>query len=349
MSVPAPSEERRIVLFDHDAFARHGPPPGRPHPERPKRLAAARTGLSRLPPDTWRRPEVPLATEDLLLRVHDAAYVRNVLRTLEADHHGWFDADTYYGPGTAEAALRASGASAAAVRAVLEGPHRRGIVLARPPGHHAEPDRAMGFCIFDNVAVAAAEALEAGLERVAIVDFDVHHGNGTQRIFEADPKVAYVSLHESPLYPGTGSVAEVGRGLGRGRTVNVPLPAGSDGRTYHAAFVEIVVPVLERVRPELVLVSAGFDADARDPLAHMRLGPGDFGAMTATLRDVAERWARGRIVAVWEGGYDLDALAEGWEQVARALLGEVPPWSDAPTGAIPESSRAAIDDARRAA
>ena len=351
MHHPTTEFTRRIALYDHPAFGAHAPPAGRPHPERPERLDAARKGLSRLGAGTFVRPEVPVADVARLERVHDPDHLRRLFERFEAEASGFLDADTYFGPGTAEAVLRASGAASAAVRAVVSGPARRAIVLARPPGHHAEPDRAMGFCIVNHVAVAAAEALALGLERVAVVDFDVHHGNGTQRIFEADPRVLFVSLHEWPLYPGTGDVSEVGRGAGRGRTVNVPLPAGSDGAVYRAAFLQIVLPILEGFRPQLVLVSAGFDAHGRDPLAHMALGARDFGAMAAALCAVADASAGGRIVVLWEGGYDLMALADGWEWVAQALAAShpTPPTAERHGAKLPGPARLALERARAAA
>ncbi|CAN5557598.1 hypothetical protein BH09MYX1_BH09MYX1_14180 [soil metagenome] len=212
------------------------------------------------------------------------------------------------------AAKLAAGSTAAMVERILAATtddERRGVALPRPPGHHALPERAMGFCLLNNVAVAAAHARALGAPRVAIVDFDVHHGNGTQEMFYRDPSVLYVSLHQFPFYPGTGSAEEIGEGDARGTTVNVPLGAGSGDSEYHAAFDRVVLPVLEQFAPTLVLVSAGFDAAARDPLAEMRLSPAAFGYMTQELRRLADKTAEGRLGLVLEGGYDLVALEEG--------------------------------------
>jgi acetoin utilization deacetylase AcuC-like enzyme len=195
----------------------------------------------------------------------------------------------------------------------------RALALVRPPGHHAERARAMGFCLYNNVAVAAAHARTLGAQRVAIVDYDVHHGNGTQHLFESDPDVLYVSMHQFPFYPGTGDADEIGRGPGEGFTVNVPLEAGAVDEDYHIVFDEVVGPVLRQFGPDLVLLSAGVDAHQRDPIAGMRLSTGAFTAMTAELAQIADECCGGRIAAVTEGGYDLPALRESLEGVVAAL------------------------------
>ncbi|MEI8258546.1 MAG: histone deacetylase, partial [Deltaproteobacteria bacterium] len=252
------------------------------HPERPERLVAARRGLdgslTRQSPVASR-----LASTGELVRVHSADYIER-LEALLRKGHGFLDGDTFFSPGTHEAAWRAAGTACALVETLLEpGGPSTGILLARPPGHHATRDRAMGFCVVNSVAVAAAHARARGTARVAIVDFDVHHGNGTQDIFESDPDVLFISLHQWPLYPGTGGAQEVGLGEARGRTVNLPLPPGSGAGAYRAAFERVVAPAIEAFAPGLLLVSAGFDAHERDPLAAMRVDTGTFGWMGGQL------------------------------------------------------------------
>ena len=231
------------------------------------------------------------------------------------------DADTYIGPGTRDATWRAAGASVDVARALMDGRADRAFALLRPPGHHAEPSRAMGFCLLNNVAIAAAAALDAGAGRVAIVDWDVHHGNGTQQAFEQDPRVLFVSLHQWPLYPGTGAPAEIGLGAAAGTNANLALPPGSGPEEYGLAFSRAVVPLVEGFAPDLILVSAGYDAHQADPLASMRLDAASYGAMTTALADVAERLGHGRLGIFLEGGYDLRALEESVAATARAALG----------------------------
>ena len=257
------------------------------------------------------------ATREQLTRVHDADYVRRISET--TGRATALDPDTYTSPDSYEVALIAAGAAVDAVERVLGGSHRAAVALVRPPGHHAERDRAMGFCLFNNVAIAAAHAQAIGATRVAIVDYDVHHGNGTQHIFEADRHVLYVSAHQYPYYPGTGGAEEIGRDQGLGFTVNVPMEAGSVDEDYQTVFARVVVPVLKQFEPDLLLVSAGFDAHANDPLGGMRLSSAAFGAMTAELRAVAEECCRGRMVLVTEGGYDLEALGTSLDAAIGVL------------------------------
>jgi acetoin utilization deacetylase AcuC-like enzyme len=282
------------------------------------------------------------ATREQLARVHDPDYLQQIAET--AGSAVSLDVDTYTSPETYEVALLAAGAAVDAVERVMEGRHRRALALVRPPGHHAGRHRAMGFCLFNNVAVAAAHARALGVARVAIVDYDVHHGNGTQEIFEEDPAVLYVSLHQWPYYPGTGDAAEIGRARGTGFTVNLPLEAGAVDEDYRVAFEEVVLPVLAQFEPELLLVSAGFDAHERDPLAGMRLSSQGFAAMTRELRQIADRYCDGRLAAVTEGGYDLRALAESLLAVADVLgadpAGEAR-WP-APSNVAPTRGRAAV-------
>ncbi len=334
-----------LILITTDRVADHLPPPG--HPESPERAEVmgviarewrARGGEVVAPPEVSR---------EQLLRVHDDAYLKTIENT--AGRSVALDPDTYTSPESHEIALLAAGAAVDGVERALDGRYQRAFALVRPPGHHAERDRAMGFCLYNNVAVAAAHARARGARRVAIVDYDVHHGNGTQHAFDADAAVLYVSLHQWPFYPGTGGVEDVGTGPAAGRTVNLPLEAGAGDDDYRMAFVEIVVPVLRRFEPSLLLVSAGFDAHERDPLASMRLTTPAFGAMTAELRQVADESCGGRIVAVTEGGYDLRALAGSMRAVIQALEPEVTPVPAWPACDIePSRGRRAVLAVRRA-
>jgi acetoin utilization deacetylase AcuC-like enzyme len=260
------------------------------------------------------------ATREELLRVHTAAHIDAVAAT--AGQRVRFDADTQAGPESWAAALRAAGAVTDAVERVLDGELDRALCLVRPPGHHAEADRAMGFCLFNNVAVAATAALARGLERVAIVDIDVHHGNGTQHSFEREPRVLYVSSHAWPFYPGTGAAGEVGEGPGEGFTVNLPLPSGTGDTGYARVYREIVEPIGRAFAPELVIVSAGFDAWDGDPLAGMRLSAQGYAELAAVCLGIAEEAAQGRVVFALEGGYSLEGLGAGTAAVAAAALGD---------------------------
>jgi acetoin utilization deacetylase AcuC-like enzyme len=287
-------------------YLEHRTPAG--HPECPERVEALldvaarveKAGVSVISADR-------AATPDELALVHDAPYVDAIASTAGRDVI--LDPDTFVSPRSYEVACRAAGGVLDLVDRVLAGDVDNGFAAVRPPGHHAETDRAMGFCLFNNIAVAAAYAVARhGLERVLIVDWDVHHGNGTQEIFWEDPRVLFVSLHQFPFYPGTGAVGEVGGGAGAGRTVNIPLPGGCGDDEYAAAFRRVVAPVARAFAPQLVLVSAGFDAHVRDPLGGMRVSDAGFDAMASTLLTIAAESCRGRLIAVLEGGYDLDAL-----------------------------------------
>ena len=329
-----------------EVFVHHRAPGG--HPERPARVEAVRdalvdAGLKTRGTQVEARP----ASDEELARVHTAGYLQDLAKKLPG-HHGWLDPDTYYSEGTWAAARAAAGSAAELALRVMSGELRRGLAVVRPPGHHAEADRAMGFCIYNNVAVAAAAARAAGAARVAIVDWDVHHGNGTQDIFWDDPAVQYLSVHQWPYYPGTGAPTEIGGDRARGATINVGLPAGSGDDEYLAAFDEVFVPALLRFAPDLVIVSAGFDAYRADPLASMRVTRPGFAAMADRLRAVADRAAGGRMVVALEGGYDLDGLAGGMTEVLRALTADavapLPETSDAPARrVISAPARAAIE------
>jgi len=290
-----------LPVFTHAACLAHDTGPG--HAERPQRLGAViealRNGFDDL---DWR--EAPRAGRGELLRVHDESLLAAVLEAHPAQPVA-LDPDTVLSPQSAEAALRAAGAGVAAVDLVLSGEAPVAFCAVRPPGHHATAHAAMGFCLFNNVAVAAAHALERhGLARVAIADFDVHHGNGTQAIFDAEPRVHYLSSHQMPLYPDTGHVHE----RGAGNVLNVPLSPGTGSRGFRAAWEDRLLPAIDAFRPQLLLVSAGFDAHWRDPLAQLQLDAEDFAWLTVELRRLADTHAHGRLVSTLEGGYDLEAL-----------------------------------------
>jgi acetoin utilization deacetylase AcuC-like enzyme len=310
-----------VILIHTDRFAEHQTPPG--HPERPERAEVMDAVAGR-----WRARGVEIvapraAAPAQLARVHDPEYLRRISETV--GHATALDPDTYTSPESHEIALLAAGAAIDAVERVMGASHVASLAMVRPPGHHAERDRAMGFCLLNNVAVAAAHARSLGARRVAIVDYDVHHGNGTQHIFEADPHVLYVSTHQYPYYPGTGAAEEVGREAGRGFTVNLPLEVGAVDDDYRTVFGAVIIPVLRQFEPDLVLVSAGFDAHERDPLGGMRLTTPAFAAMTSELRAVAQECCLGRIAAVVEGGYDLHALAGSLDAVIETLNGPPSP------------------------
>jgi acetoin utilization deacetylase AcuC-like enzyme len=295
------------------------------HPERPERLqavgdavAARRERLVAIP--------ARAAEDDEILRVHGADHLSRLAGAVR-DAPGQLDPDTYVSPASLDVARLAAGASVDLARAVARGELSSGLAAVRPPGHHAEAARAMGFCLFNNVAIAA-RALQAseGVERVLILDWDVHHGNGTQHSFESDPSVLYFSTHQFPYYPGTGAAGEIGRGRGEGATVNVPLPAGCGDDEYLGCFQRILVPVARAFRPEIILVSCGFDAHRDDPLASMQLSGAGFGALAAVVRAVADEHCGGRLALVLEGGYALSGLREGTGAVLDVLLAqEAPP------------------------
>ena len=302
----------KTAFYTHPDFALHSNGAG--HPERPERLEAIYSALREAGLwDELAHPTFESASEDDLTRCHTRGHIERI-KALAAAGSGWLDADTTVGPRSFEVAKLASGAAIAATRAVLKGEFDNAFVAARPPGHHAESgadlDSPWGFCLFDHVAVAARWAQsEMGIERVAILDFDVHHGNGTQQIFFDDPSVLFVSLHQSPLFPGTGSRRETGNGAGEGATLNYPLPPGSDGEIYRQVWQEVG----ERVRafqPQLILLSAGYDAHAQDPLASMQLQASDYADLIADAKKWADELCDGKLVAILEGGYNLAALGE---------------------------------------
>lgn len=306
------------LLISHPAFLEHDP--GEYHPECPDRLRAVMAGLEDESFALLERAVAPAATVEQLLRVHPQRYVEVILGIRPAAGElVMIDADTAMSAGSAEAALYAAGAVVAGVDAVFD---ESGIDTAfaavRPPGHHATPDVPGGFCLFNNVAVGARHAqVQYGVERVAILDFDVHHGQGTQAVVEADASLFYGSSHQYPLYPGTGSARE--RGID-GNVVNVPLAPNSGSREFRLGWSERILPQLDRFAPQLLIVSAGFDAHRRDPLAQLLLETDDFRWVTEELMSIADRHAQGRVVSALEGGYDLDALAASAAAHVRALM-----------------------------
>jgi acetoin utilization deacetylase AcuC-like enzyme len=323
-----------LVAVD-PCFADHDP--GRGHPERPARLEAVHAGIAQAARDLDGDTDAlvtPLghrdATADEIARVHTPGHVARLVAV--AEHGGGtLDPDTAMSAGSLPAAVRAAGAGLAAVDALASAPDGVAFLALRPPGHHARPEGAMGFCLLNNVAITAAALASRG-ERVLIVDYDAHHGNGTQEIFYADPRVAYVSFHEWPLYPGTGRLDEIGVGDGAGTTCNVPLPAGATGDLYLRGVDEIVAPLAARHAPDWVLVSCGFDAHRADPLTGLGLSAGDYGALATRMAELAPR--RSRVVVFLEGGYDLDALRDGTASTVTALVGEAVT-SEAPTAGGP--------------
>jgi len=322
-------------MLEHD--------PGGEHPEAPSRLAAILAALSERPVAGARFEAAPEASEAELVRVHGAEHVRRILAL--RGRSAALDPDTSVSPRSIDAALLAAGSATEGVRRVLDGKAAGAFALVRPPGHHAEATRAMGFCLFNNVAVAAAEAHARGLQRVLCVDWDVHHGNGTQRSFWSRRDLLYMSTHQYPFYPGSGHESETGTAEGEGFTVNVPLPAGCTDRDYFAVFTDLLLPIAEEYRPELVLVSAGFDAHQRDPLGGMRLTSAGFAALCGAVKAVADRHCPGRLVLTLEGGYDLDALTASVRACVEVMAGAAPPALKPDAGA---RARDAIDRVRAA-
>lgn len=311
---------RQVAVVRDPLFLLHSNGPG--HPESPDRLRAidrmlegfpARDQLAALPPRD--------ATHEELSWVHDEAYVRRVAQTRGVTHTV-FDADTSANARSYESAVRAAGGVISCVEAAAGGGFSAAFALVRPPGHHAERDRAMGFCLFNNVAVGAEYALRRlGLERILVVDWDVHHGNGTMHSFYRSERVLVFSAHQYPYYPGTGAVDEIGSGPGEGFTVNVPLPAGQGDAEYSAVFQRVLLRLALEYRPQMILVSAGFDIARGDPLADMRVTPAGFSAMTSMLLEASAACCPGRLVFTLEGGYALDSLAGGVSAVLGTLVG----------------------------
>jgi acetoin utilization deacetylase AcuC-like enzyme len=303
------------LLYTHPICLEHDPGAG--HPESAARLRAVLAALADPQFAGIERREAPEAALDDLLLVHPRRHVERILNAVPGAGHVAIDADTVLSPASGRAALRAAGGVTAAVDAVVAGQADNAFCAIRPPGHHAEPDRAMGFCLFNNAAIGALRAREVhGLERVAVVDFDVHHGNGTQAAFAANENLFYASTHQYPLYPGTGAASETGVG----NIVNVPLRPMSGSGPFRRAFSERVLPALDDFRPDLVIVSAGFDAHRADPLAQLMLEESDYTWVTEKLVELAARHAEGRVVSTLEGGYDLIALGASAAAHLRVLM-----------------------------
>lgn len=306
------------VLYTHPSSLAHDTGPG--HPEQQARAKVIHGAIER---EEQKgnfagiiRRDAPEATREQLERVHDARFVEAILQAVPGEGHVRIDADTVMSPASGEAALCQAGAVCAAVDAVMAGEADNAMCALRPPGHHAEPDRAMGFCLFNGIAVGAMQAIaQHGLERVAIYDFDVHHGNGTQAAFERDGRVQYLSTHQWPLFPGTGAKEETGIG----NIVNRPLPSGTGSRAFRDVVEGDILSAMDEFKPELVMISAGFDAHRADPLASLELVEDDFAWVTEELVALAKRHAQGRVVSVLEGGYDLAALTSSFLAHLNAL------------------------------
>ena len=305
-----------ILVFADERVAEHRPPRG--HPERPERYAAAVEGVEAAgfgDAIEWREPTP--APHSALVSLHDSAHVDGIVARGDEDYVQ-IDADTHMSSGSLQAARLAAGAGIDAIEALRAGEADNAFCIVRPPGHHATPTRAMGFCLFNNIGVAAQTITDAG-ERVAIVDFDAHHGNGTQDAFFERDDVLFISTHEYPQYPGTGALSETGIGAGAGYTINLPMPSGATGDVYLRAFDEVIDPALENFAPDWILLSAGFDAHRADPLTNLGLTSGDYGALTSRI---ARHAPAGRRIAFLEGGYDLGALAISSAACVGALLDE---------------------------
>jgi acetoin utilization deacetylase AcuC-like enzyme len=311
-----------LLYLSHPACSEHDPRAQAPlHPENPDRLVAVERRLEALDWLGWERRQAPAAPERLLELIHDSDHVAAIRRLCQAGG-GAIDADTFAGESSYRAALHAVGGACEMTRALLAGEAAAGFCAVRPPGHHAEPDRAMGFCLFNNVAIAAETAIrELGVERVLVLDWDVHHGNGTVEAFRHRADVLVAGIHQAGIFPGTGSFGDTGSGDGRGFTINLPVAAGSGEELWLALLEHLIVPVAAAFEPQLVLLSAGFDAHRDDPLGGCALATGSFARMACHARDLAAR-VGAPLGAVLEGGYEPEALAASVEATMRALAGE---------------------------
>ncbi|HEY8493442.1 MAG TPA: histone deacetylase [Myxococcota bacterium] len=329
---------RRIAVVDDARYREHRSPLG--HPERPERLAAVGEAIAARADRLVRLPPRPAGDEEILA-VHPREHLERIAAAARlAPAH--LDPDTYVSPASLEVARLAAGGAIEAARAVARGEADAALAAVRPPGHHAEADRAMGFCLFNNVAIAARALRAEGVERILILDWDVHHGNGTQHLFEEERDVLYVSTHQFPFYPGTGDFGEAGRGAGLGATVNVPLPGGCGDREYVGVLRRVLVPVAHSFRPQLIMVSCGFDAHRDDPLASMEVTHKGFAEMAAVVRALADELCNGRLVFVLEGGYAPSGLREGTSAVLDALLAPEPPPLGPATPLVPGTTLARV-------
>jgi acetoin utilization deacetylase AcuC-like enzyme len=327
--------KRKTAIVEDSRFLDHCGPAN--HPERPDRLAAVADALAAREGELTRiTPRA--ATHDEILRVHSRGHLDEIAAAVRSAP-GQLDADTYVSSESLEVARLAAGGAADLALRVARGEFATGLAAIRPPGHHAEPDRAMGFCLFNNVAIAArALQHEQGVEKILIIDWDVHHGNGTQHYFDADPSVLYASTHQFPFYPGTGAIGESGVGRGEGYTLNVPLPAGCGDTEYVGAFQHLIVPAAESFEPELILISCGFDAHRDDPLAAMNVTRAGYRGMAAIVRALAEDLCGGRLVFVLEGGYAASGLRDGVGAVLEVMLADNAPEVPETTPVFPDST-----------
>jgi acetoin utilization deacetylase AcuC-like enzyme len=308
-------------FFRHPASLEHDT--GHGHPERADRIRAIEAELERRDWLGWDVVEAPRASEEQLLRIHPREYVEQVREFSERGVP--FDMDTPTSPGTHEAALRAAGGACALVESLLSGGERTGFSCLRPPGHHAETARAMGFCLFANAAIAARHALDAlGAERVLVVDWDVHHGNGTNAVFHDSPEVLFVSIHQFPFWPGTGELTDVGEGAGEGYSLNLPVPAGTGEPAFLSLLEHVVAPAARQYGPDLILISSGYDAHRDDPLASLTLETSSYGLLSSRMRALGEELGA-PVGVLLEGGYDLRALAESVPETMTALAGGTEP------------------------
>ncbi len=335
------------AYISHASFSEHDYPR---HPEHAGRIKAVWQQLQGLLEQLLPLAPAP-ASDEQILAVHSAAHLRPLTAIASQKRRAFIDADTYALPQSLAIARLAAGAVIAGVEAVLDGTADNALALVRPPGHHATRDQPMGFCLLNNIAIGARHAqAKFSCERILILDYDVHHGNGTQDIFYTDGSVQFISIHQSPLYPGSGALREMGAGAGQGRTINVPLPAGCGDAAYRRIMAEIVAPAIESFKPDIMLVSVGFDAHWMDPLAQMRLSLAGYDELARACLQLAQQVCDGKIVFVMEGGYDLAALAHGWSNIARACLrlgGLSDPYGAAPRVSAPPDIGAIIDAVRR--